>query len=196
MASDQPISHLSQHAAIYQIISVDVLFQSTFETPDHPKCHTCCTCWWILLTTWFMILYIIFFLTHWGRVTHICIGKLTMIGSDNCLSPGRRQAVIWTHAGILLIRTLGTNFSETLSKIHSFSCKKMHLKMSSANGRLFTLGLNELTSSSYWGVRHRQRREHDFEYRWPCVCMIPCITETYKVSDEITYPFPLHRWSL
>ena len=32
-------------------------------------------------------------LTHWGRVTHICIGKLTIIGSDNGLSPGRRQAI-------------------------------------------------------------------------------------------------------
>ena len=43
------------------------------------------------------------FLTHWGRVTHICVGKLTIIGSGNGLSPGRRQAIIWTNAGILLI---------------------------------------------------------------------------------------------
>ena len=42
-------------------------------------------------------------LTHWGRATHICVGKLTTIGSDNGLSPGRRQAIIWTIAGILLI---------------------------------------------------------------------------------------------
>ena len=47
--------------------------------------------------------------THWGRVTHICVNKLTVIGSDNGLSPGRRQAIIWASAGILLIRTLGTN---------------------------------------------------------------------------------------
>ena len=53
-------------------------------------------------------------LTHWGRVMHICVGKLTNIGSDNGLSPGRRQAIIWTNAGILLIGTLGTNFSEIL----------------------------------------------------------------------------------
>ena len=43
-----------------------------------------------------------FQLTHWGRVTHICVSKLTIIGSDNGLSPGRRQAIIWTNAGILL----------------------------------------------------------------------------------------------
>ena len=35
-------------------------------------------------------------LTHWGRVTHICISKLTTIGSDKDLSPGRRQVIIWT----------------------------------------------------------------------------------------------------
>ena len=84
-----------------------------------------------------------FALTHWGRVTHIYVNKLIIIGSDNGLSPGRRQAIIWTNAGILLIRTLVTNLSEILGKIYSFSFKKMHLKMSSAKGRLFTLGFNE-----------------------------------------------------
>ena len=84
-------------------------------------------------------------LTHWGRVTHICVSKLTIIGSDNGLSPGRRQAIIWTNAGTLLIRTLGTNFSEILGEIHSFSFSKMLLKMSSGKWRLFGLGLNEIT---------------------------------------------------
>ena len=63
-------------------------------------------------------------LTHWGRVTHICISKLNIIG--------RWEAIIWTNAGILLIGPLGTNFSEILIKIQTFSLKKMHLKMSSA----------------------------------------------------------------
>ena len=83
-------------------------------------------------------------LTHWGRVTHICIGKLTIIGSDNGLSPHRRQAIIWTNAGILLIRLLGTNFSEILIGNQTFSFKKMHLKMSFAKWRPFYLGLNVL----------------------------------------------------
>ena len=39
-------------------------------------------------------------LTHWGRVTHICVGKLTIIGSDNGLSPEWHQTIIWTNAGI------------------------------------------------------------------------------------------------
>ena len=71
-------------------------------------------------------------LTHWGRVTHICVSKLTSIGSDNGLSPRRRQAIIWTNAGILLMGPLGTNFSEILVGIQTFSLRKMHLKMSSA----------------------------------------------------------------
>ena len=83
-------------------------------------------------------------LTHWGRVTHICVGKLTIIGSDNGLSPGRRQAIIWTNAGILIIEPLGTNFSDILIGIQIFSFKKMRLKMSSAKWRLFCLGLNVL----------------------------------------------------
>ena len=53
-------------------------------------------------------------LTHWGLVTHICVSRLTISGSDNGLPPGRRQAIIWTNAGIFLIAPLGTNFSEIL----------------------------------------------------------------------------------
>ena len=83
-------------------------------------------------------------LTHWGRVTHICVNKQTIISSDNGLSPGRRQAIIWTNVGILLIGPWGTNFSEILIGIQTFSFKKMHLKMSSAKWRPFCLGLNVL----------------------------------------------------
>ena len=54
--------------------------------------------------------------------------------SDNGLSPGRRQAIIWPNTGILLIGSLGLNFSEIL----------MYLKMSSAKWRPFCLGLNVL----------------------------------------------------
>ena len=48
-------------------------------------------------------------LTYWGRVTHICIIDPTIIGSDNGLLPGQRQAIIWTNDGVLLIGQLGTN---------------------------------------------------------------------------------------
>ena len=86
-------------------------------------------------------------LTHWGRVTHICVGKLAIIGSDNGLSPERRQAITWTNAGKLLIGPLGTNLSEILIEIDAFSFKKIHLKMSSGKWRPFCLGLNVLTHS-------------------------------------------------
>ena len=84
----------------------------------------------------------VFDLTHWGRVTHICVGNLTIIGPDNGLSPGRRQAIIWTNTGILLTGPWGTNFSEISIGIHTFSFKKIRLKMSSAKWRPFCLGLN------------------------------------------------------
>ena len=84
-------------------------------------------------------------LTHRGRVTHICISKLTIIGSDNGLSPGQRQAIIWTNAGILLIWPLGTNFGEISIDIQTFSFKKIHFKMSSGKWRPFCLGLDVLT---------------------------------------------------
>ena len=81
-------------------------------------------------------------ITHWGQVTYICISSVTIIRSDNDLSPGRRQAIIWTNAGILLIGPLGTKFSEILIGIYAFSFKKMHLKMSSRKWRPFCLCLN------------------------------------------------------
>ena len=53
-------------------------------------------------------------LNQWGRVTHICI-----IGSDNGLSPGRRRAIIWTSAEILIIWPLRTKlFLQLIVKHH------------------------------------------------------------------------------
>ena len=83
-------------------------------------------------------------LNHWGPVMNICVSKLTIIGSDISLSPGRRHAIIWTNARILLIRTQGINFSELLSETFTFLFKKLHLKISSAQWRLFCLGASVL----------------------------------------------------
>ena len=81
-------------------------------------------------------------LTHWGPVMHRCISKLTTIGLDNGLAPGRRQAIIWSNAGILLIWPVGTNYSEILITIHTFSFKNIRLTMSSAKCCPFHIGLN------------------------------------------------------
>ena len=66
--------------------------------------------------------------TNWGWMTHICVSKLTTIGSDNGLLPDRRQAIIWTIYGVSLIKPLGINFGDILSEIHIFSFKKLHLE--------------------------------------------------------------------
>ena len=66
------------------------------------------------------------------RVTHICVGKLAIIGSDNGVSPRRRQAIIWISSGILLNEPLGANFNDILIKIETFLLMKIRLKMSSA----------------------------------------------------------------
>ena len=62
-------------------------------------------------------------LTHWCRVTHICVNKLIIIGLHNGLSSGRHQAIIWINARILLIGLLGTNINDILIEIHIFSLK-------------------------------------------------------------------------
>ena len=77
------------------------------------------------------------YLTYWGRVTHICVSKLTTICSDNDLSPGRRQAIIWTSFKILLIGPTATNFSEILIKILTLTFKKCIWMCSMRNSGLF-----------------------------------------------------------
>ena len=87
-------------------------------------------------------------LINWDRVTHICTSKLTTISSDNS-SP-----VTWTvtsHAGILLIGRLGTNFSEILIVIKTFQFKKIHLNMSSAKWHPSCFGGNVLNRTG--GIR-------------------------------------------
>ena len=114
-------------------------------------------------------------LTHWGRGMHICVSKLTIIVSDNGLSPGRRQAIIWTNTGILLIEPYGTNFSEILIAILTFSFTKMSLKVSSAKWHPFCVCLNELI----W-IKLTTLEQHCTVYR--------------KATDQ-TVP-PPHRWFL
>ena len=113
---------------VYQIIQISLLVYWIF--------HSDLQC--------FRIALVLRYSTQWGRVTHICVSKLTIIGSDDGLSPDRHQAIMLTNAGILLIGPLGTNFSEIFIKIHAFSFKKMHLKMSSGKWRPFCLGLHVL----------------------------------------------------
>ena len=110
-----------------------------------------CTATCFLHCQWYNVMMVPLSLTHWGRVTHVCVGKTNIIGSDNGLSPGRHQAIIWTDAGILLIRPLGTNFNELLIEILTFSFMKMRLKVSSAKWRPYCLGLNVSSTPVRYG---------------------------------------------
>ena len=85
--------------------------------------------------------------THTHTHIYICVAKITISVSDNGLSPGRRQAILWNNAGILLIGLSGTNFSETLVGIQTFHSRKRTWKCCLQKWRIFCLGLNEL-----WGL--------------------------------------------
>ena len=76
-------------------------------------------------------------LTHWDWGTHICVSKLTIIGSDNGLLPSRRQAIMWTNYGMLSIGPWGTNLSEIFIEIQTFSLRKCIWKCCLENGGHF-----------------------------------------------------------
>ena len=105
------------------------------KIPRYALSHVLCFIWYCLI------------LTHWGRATHICIDKLTIIGSDNGLLQGECQTIIRTNTGILLIGPLGTNFREILIAIETFSLKKIYWKILSGMCRPFCLRLNVLITS-------------------------------------------------
>ena len=85
-------------------------FYTKAQTP-----RSCCKC-----RTEFQV----FTLTHWGWVTHICVGNLTIIDLNNGLSPGGSQVIICTNAEIMLIEPFGIIFSEILSKCKHFHSRK------------------------------------------------------------------------
>ena len=74
-----------------------------------------CSCWRIGMSLWSTI----------GvnslrpSDTHALVNK-AIIGSDNGLSPVRRQAIIWNNVGIMLIGTLGKNSVRFESKYKTF----------------------------------------------------------------------------
>ena len=137
-------------------------------------------------------------------MTHICVSKLTIIGSDKGLSPDRRQAIIWTNAGILLIGPLGTNFSEILINIHAFSFKKMHLKMSYGKWRPFCLGLGVLVNKrSPWSkcfghIQNIPRNIHTVLFSFILLCLhckyFGSIRSIYLVSFCAASRALVHRY--
>ena len=147
-------------------------------------------------------------LTHWGRVTHICVNKPTNIGSDNGLLASRRQAIIWTNALILSIWSLGTNFSEILIKIHTFSLKKMHSKCRLENGGLDVLNKschrNVFEGRLFINTRRFQILVPDFyiwadlKWRRGCKDTIYMMTSSngniFRVTGHLCGEFTSPRW--
>ena len=149
------------------------------------------------------------YLTHGGRMAHICVGNLTIIGSDNGLSPGCRQAIIWTSVTIFLFGPSRTNFSEISIESLTCSFKKMRLKVSSAKWRPYCFGLNVLIQhnriaaklskvmgTSYYilvhgtekdGMREVDVLDNDFDIsRYTPISqylMVGIYTERYQKSD-------------
>ena len=104
---------------------------------------------------------------HWGRVTHICVSKLTIIGSDNGCRLIGAKPLSEPMLKYWWLDQKKTIFSEILIETHTSSFKKIHLKMPSGKWRIFCLGLNVLILIPVWTSNHNH----------------------HKVWDEITYPF-------
>ena len=120
-------------------------------------------------------------LNHWGRATHICIRKLTIIDSDNGLSPDRHQAIIWTNAGILVIGPLGTYFSGMLIESHRSVLDNRH------DCALFWCALS---GPRDWTLR-------DWSRAWPTLTWLAKLVGV-SVSSSIrntNFPHTLKPWS-
>ena len=88
-------------------------------------------------------------------MTHICVSKLTSIGSDNGLSPGRCQGIV--RSNTVMIVPLGTNVSELSIEVHTLSFKKMHLNMTFEKWQLLCLILNVLNSVDFCNMGRKFR---------------------------------------
>ena len=98
---------------------------------------------------WTRQLYCIMY--HWDWVAMAIYSKIPQfswvsIDSDIKLSSSRRQAIIWTLDGLLLIGRLETSISENVFiKTQNFSFMEMILKISSVKLWPFYPGWDELT---------------------------------------------------
>ena len=109
------------------------------------NCHSISGIWALLFTSNCNkyirlpgIIYRRVILTHWDRVTQICVNKqYSRIGLDNGLSLGWRQTISWTNAGILFIGHLRTNYVKFQSKFKRFYSWKCICECRLENGGHF-----------------------------------------------------------
>ena len=117
--------------------------------------------------------------TNWGRVTHIYVSELIIIGSVYSLAPERRQAIIWTNVRNIIDWNLRNKLQWNLER-NSYILIKMHLKTSSAKWRPFCLGLSTLClmyfmdSLFLFMIRHltQTRTVHLTEIPWNSIRII------------------------
>ena len=128
-------------------------------------------------------------LTHWCWVMHICVSKLIIIRSDNGLSPGRHQAIIWTNAGILLIGPLGTKPQWNLNRnlctfIRENAFENVVCKMATILSR------HQYVNSSYQWRRHdfRKSTQRPWQLLHSCIYRIThsfCGANTYAWKNNL-----------
>ena len=103
-----------------------------------------------------------------GRLTHIFVGNVTIIGLDNGLSPGRRQSIFLANAGILLIQSFETNFSEMFTEFIYLHSRTYLCKCRPRNGGHLASGLNVLIPAVD-AVIHKLSLA--FETQWRCLTL-------------------------
>ena len=91
--------------------------------------------WWFIAESRWEMQY----LTHWGRVMHICVSKLTITGPDNGLSaPSHYLNQYWNIVNSNLRNKLQWNFNRK----PYISFRKVHFNMTSAKWPPCCRGLN------------------------------------------------------
>ena len=126
-------------------------------------------------------------------MTHICVGNLNIIGPDNGLSLGRRQAIIWTNAGILLFGPLRTNANE-IFEIYTFSSKIWECRLENSGN--FCLGLNVLRTVHDMSLWAMIRLSHFYFNSVCCIAIYltgllwgPSVLGTFPIFHKLNITF-------
>ena len=112
-------------------------------------------------------------------MTHICVSKLTIIGSYNGLAPGRRQTIIWTNDGILLKGPLGKKLQWNFNRNSNIFIHENALEnVVCEKRRPFCLGLGVLTST------HPKKSHLPYITTYQTDCYYPLQGYTPRASPE------------
>ena len=103
-----------------------------------------------------------------------------LFGSGNGLSPGFRQAIIGTNAGILLIWPLRTNFNEMLIVIHAFLQRLLSGNRSCFKRNLISVcTLTQSSGGTSCGLTNIKSNWNMFRSDWKCSTV-----HTYRLNQS------------